>query len=87
MSLILINQSSAKDSIGELAENTTLPILQDTADQAVATQYGAEKWYIYLIGTDQKLDLLHYSLDLDVERDRLLSEIAAVQSGECGGPE
>ena len=51
-------------SIGELADNTTLPILQDTSDQSVASQYGAEKWYVYLIGPDQKLKLLHYSLDL-----------------------
>ena len=44
----------------------------------------AEKWYIYIIGTDQKLKLLHYALDLDDERARLLEEISAVQSGECG---
>ena len=83
MNLILINQYSAADSIGELAENTTLPILQDTSEQAVANQYGAEKWYIYLIGPDQKLKLLHYSLDLDAERDRLLAEIEEVQSGSA----
>jgi len=80
--LVLVNQASAAESIGELAENTTLPILQDTSDQGVASQYGAEKWYIYLIGADQKLKLLHYSLDLDDERDRLLTEITAVQSGK-----
>ena len=80
MNLILINQYSAADSIGELAENTTLPILQDTSEQAVANQYGAEKWYIYLIGGDQRLKLLHYSLDLDAERERLLQEIADIQA-------
>ena len=78
--LVLINQYSAADSIGELADNTTLPILQDTTDQSVASQYGAEKWYVYLIGPDQKLKLLHYSLDLDSERERLLEEIENIKA-------
>jgi hypothetical protein len=48
----------------------------------MATGYGAEKWYIYLIGSDQRIKLLHYSLDLDTERDRLLSEISDVLAGK-----
>ncbi len=73
--MVLINQSSAADSIGELAENTALPILQDTTAQATFTQYGADKWYIYIIGPDRRLHLLHYALDLDEEGDRLLTEL------------
>ena len=83
---MLINQSAAEESIAELAENTTLPILQDTTDQATFTRYGADKWYIYLIGSDQQLHLLHYSMDLDEDRERLITEITDLRDGLSGPP-
>jgi hypothetical protein len=83
---VLINQSAAAESIAELAENTTLPILQDTTDQATFTRYGADKWYIYIIGPDQYLHLLHYSLDLDDDRARLITEITELRDGRSDAP-
>ena len=47
-----------------------------TDKDRVAHEYGAEKWYIYLIDREGKIRLIHYSLDLSSERDRLLEEIA-----------
>ncbi len=64
-----------------MAERTTLPILQDTTAEGVAACYGASKWYIYVIDKGGVLRHIHYSLDLNTERDRLLGEIAAL-SGE-----
>ena len=86
LGLILINQASASDSIGELAENTTLPILQDTSEEATFTRFGADKWYIYLLDRDHRLHLLHYSLDLDDDRERLLTEINETMSNRFTPP-
>jgi hypothetical protein len=74
--VILINLPGYEDGIPDLTETCTLPVLQDTTKDGVANEYGAEKWYIYLIDRDGKIRLIHYSLDLDSERDRLLEEIA-----------
>ena len=83
---MIVNQSAASESIDELAENTTLPILQDTTDQATFTRYGADKWYIYIIGPDQRLHLLHYSMDLEDDRARLITEITDLRDGLSDAP-
>lgn len=77
MELILINLESAAEEIGELVgDDVTLPVLQDTGEADVADDYGAEKWYFMLIDREGRPRLIHYSLDLGSESDRLLSEIA-----------
>ena len=86
LGLVLINQASAADSIGELAENTTIPILQDTTEEATFTRFGADKWYIYLLDREHRLHLLYYSLDLDDERQRLLTEIEEIMSNQFSPP-
>ncbi len=59
----------------------TLPVLQDTNEDGVADAYGASKWYIYLMDAQGVPKTIWYELDLDTERDRLLSEIQAVAEG------
>jgi len=65
-----------------MAEYTTLPILQDTTEAGTADCYGAYKWYIYVIDKRGIPRHIHYSLDLNTERERLLSEIAALVAEE-----
>jgi len=80
--VILINLPGFEDGIPALTEACTLPVLQDTTKDGVAHEYGAEKWYIYLINREGKIRLIHYSLDLNNERDRLLEEIAVLVAKE-----
>ena len=72
----MINLPGYEEGIPDLTKECTLPVLQDTTKDGVARDYGAEKWYIYLIDREGKIRLIHYSLDLNNERDRLLEEIA-----------
>ncbi len=58
----------------------SLPVLQDTAEDAVFSAFNASKWYLYLIDRDGQFVLLHYDLDYDADEERLLAEIAAVVS-------
>jgi hypothetical protein len=44
----------------------------------IATCYGASKWYLYLVDRSGVIRTIHYTLDLDAERGRLLSELAAL---------
>lgn len=75
---MIINQAGTEESMPDLSDGVSLPILQDTTTADVFDQYGASKWYIYLIDAQGIPRTIHYGLDLDSERDRLLSEIAAL---------
>ena len=74
--MVIIDLPGFEDGIPDLSAGTVLPILQDTSTDGVATCYGASKWYIYLIDRSGIPQLIHYQLDLDSERERLLTEIA-----------
>ncbi|MDG1478023.1 MAG: hypothetical protein P8R54_00465 [Myxococcota bacterium] len=75
---MIINHAGTEESLPDLADGVSLPILQDTSTEDVFDQYGASKWYIYLVDSKGVPRTIHYSLDLDGERDRLLSDIAAL---------
>jgi hypothetical protein len=66
---------SELDALTEYSGTVTLPVLQDTSEADVETAYNAEKWFFYLGEPDGTLRYVHYQLDLDSERDRLLAEI------------
>lgn len=68
----------AEDMAELVGTEVTLPVLQDTDEADVAELYGAEKWYFTLIDREGLPRTVHYSLDLAIESDRLLSEIAAL---------
>ena len=75
---MIINHAGTEESLPDLADGVSLPILQDTSTEDVFDQYGASKWYVYLIDSQGIPRTIHYSLDLDNERERLLSDIAAL---------
>ncbi|MFT5684883.1 MAG: hypothetical protein ACI8RZ_005828 [Myxococcota bacterium] len=75
---MIINESGTEESMPDLADGVSLPILQDTSEADVFDEYGASKWYVYLIDAQGIPRTIHYALDLDSERDRLLSEIAVL---------
>ena len=56
------------------AENQ-LPILQDDVETHLAQGFGASKWYIYIIDAAGIPKTIFYSLNLDTERERLLTAI------------
>jgi len=58
-----------------MTETITLPVLQDTFEDGVAKEYGADKWYIYVVDRAGNVRYLHYYLDLNSERERLLAEV------------
>ena len=76
MELIVVDLPGYEGGMGELVAGVSLPVLQDTSSDGVADAYGAERWYIYLVDRQGVPRVLHYGLDLDAERDRLLGEIA-----------
>ena len=80
---MIINLPGYEAGIPDLTANTSLPVLQDTTKALVAESYNAEKWYMYLIDAQGYPQIIHYSLDLDTDGDRLLDEIASVVSGEA----
>ncbi len=75
---MLINQAGVESGMPDLSAGVSLPILQDTTEAGVFDLYGASKWYVYLVDATGVPRIIHYSLDLDSERDRLLAEIAAL---------
>jgi len=79
--LIIVNLPGYEEGLPDMALRTSLPILQDTNEDGIATCYGASKWYIYVIDPSGIIRRIHYSLDLSAERDRLLAEIAAFVEG------
>ena len=76
--MVLINHAAAESGMKDLTDGVSLPVLQDTDEADVFELYNAEKWYIYLVDDHGIPRTIHYALDLDGERDRLLSEIAAL---------
>ena len=74
----IIDLPGFEECLPDLISRTTLPILQDTSAQGIATCYGASKWYLYLVDRSGVVRTIHYSLDLDGERERLLTELAGL---------
>jgi len=78
VSVRVIALDTAHDSLPELADGHDLPILLDTEDVDVEGQYGAERWYIYLLDRRGMPRHLHYSLSFSTETDRLVTEVDAL---------
>ena len=77
--LILVNLAGTGEGIPDLSAANQLPILQDDVETHLAQCFGASKWYIYVIDKEGIPRTIFYSLNLDSERDRLLTAIAAAQ--------
>lgn len=72
---MLVNDAGREDGIPELTDGVSLPVLQDTGEDDVFGAYGASQWYIYLVDRQLVPRVVHYGLDLDDDRARLLGEI------------
>jgi len=80
VSVRVVALNAAPESIPELADGNDLPILQDTDEVDVEGQYGAERWYIYLLDRAGQPRVIHYSLDFDDidHLSRLVDEVAVL---------
>ena len=70
----------AEDMAELVSDDVFLTVLQDTTTDDMAEQYGAEKWYFTLVDKQGIPRLIHYSLELGSEGDRLLAEIAELEA-------
>lgn len=81
--LHIIALADGESGIPDLTEGVTLPVLQDTTEAAVQAQYGAQKWYFYLVDREGRVRWIHYKLDLYGGRDRMIAEIETLRAEEA----
>ncbi|MEC7946985.1 MAG: redoxin family protein [Myxococcota bacterium] len=81
--LQIIALAAGESGLPDLTEGLTLPVLQDTSDASVTEQYGAEKWYLYLIDRSGRVRHIHYRFDLTNTSGRLVAEIDALIAEEA----
>lgn len=82
LSVRVLALNTAHDSLPELADGHDLPIVVDTDALDLEAQYGAERWYIYLLDRSGQPARIHYDLNFTTERDRLIDEVGALLAGE-----
>ena len=74
-----MDMAGYEEGIPDLVPGVTLPVLQDTTADNIATIYGASKWYVYMIDRTGTVRYIHYEMDLaDDDRARFLAEIATL---------
>lgn len=83
VTLQIIALAAGESGLPELTDGLTLPVLQDTVEVDVAAQYGAEKWYVYLVDRSGRVRHIHYKFDLTNTSDRLVAEIDALVAEEA----
>jgi len=83
VTLQIIALAAGESGLPELTRGLTLPVLQDTVEADVAGQYGAEKWYVYLVDRSGRVRHIHYKFDLTNTSDRLVAEIDALVAEEA----
>ena len=81
--LQIIALAAGESGLPDLTQGLTLPVLQDTAEAAVADRYGAEKWYVYVVDRNGRVRHIHYKFDLTNTRDRLVAEIDSLLAEEA----
>ena len=80
VSVRVVALNTAHESLPELADGHDLPILLDNDTIDVEAQYGAERWFIYLLDRAGQPRIIHYSLDFnDIDAlARLVDELAVL---------
>jgi hypothetical protein len=80
VSVRVIALNTAPESLPELADGHDLPILLDTDSVDVEAQYGAERWFVYLLDRAGQPHVIHYSIDFnDLDAlARLVDEVAVL---------
>jgi hypothetical protein len=74
----VINKLGSESGIPDLTDGVAIPVLQDNSDHVIE-QYGAEKWYLYVIDKSGFPSKLHYKLDVPGEISRIETEVEAVR--------
>ncbi len=82
VSVRVLALNTALDSLPELADGHDLPILVDTDELNLQGQYGAERWYLYLLDRSGMPATLHYELNFSTERTRLVEQVQTLLAGE-----
>lgn len=77
---MVVNLPAYASSVEKLTEKTDLPVLQDITSEDAATQYGASKWYLYVLNPDGSLHIMHYNLPMPTQLPRLLQWIQDARS-------
>ena len=77
-----MNLAGTEEGIPDLSAENQLPILQDDVETHLAQCFGASKWYIYIIDAAGIPKTIFYSLNLDSERERLLTAINDARSSK-----
>ena len=70
--LVIINLPAYASSVEKITDKTDALVLQDTSTVNAAYQYGAAKWYLYVIRPDGTLHLMHYNLPMEAQIQRIL---------------
>jgi hypothetical protein len=83
LSVRVLALNTAHDSLPDLADGHDLPILVDNDELNLEDQYGAERWYIYLLDRAGQPVRIHYDLNFVAERERLIGEVNALLAGEA----
>ncbi|MCB9759814.1 MAG: hypothetical protein H6739_08275 [Alphaproteobacteria bacterium] len=78
---MLINSAGSEAGMDDLVDGVTLRVLQDTTQDHVTSDYGAEKWYFYFMDREGKVRFIHYKLSFPSDTDRFLGLIDAVKEG------
>lgn len=79
VNLLIVNMAGYEDGVPDLVDGVTLPVLQDTSVDQVATTWGASKWYLYFLDRKGYPRYIQYEMDLaEDDRDRFLADIATL---------
>ncbi len=80
--LVIVALEGGAEDVAELTNRVEdLPVLLDTAEAKVEDDYGADRWYTYLLTPEGGLHTLHYSVNLadEAELARLLTQLEAAR--------
>ncbi len=74
---MIIDLPGYEDGLAAMAEQTSLPILQDTSAAAVGEMLGGARDYTMVLDPEGHPTAIFYDLQFATAADRLLSEVAA----------
>ena len=81
MPIVVINLAAYASSLSEITDLTNFPVVQDEESVKIAEEYGASKWFIYIMNADGTLHKMHYDLPMPSQLDRLVKWVEAAKGG------
>ena len=79
--IVVVNLSAYASSLSKITSLTDLPVVQDEEALEIADEYGAYKWFIYIINADGSLNKMHYDLPMPNQLSRLVEWINSAKEG------